>query len=70
MQEFLSLPPINLAIRNNYSEPAPRPPDLWRDDLWPDDRPPDTCDPSNPRQALLTFPWTATFTLYTCSSAA
>ncbi len=62
-QESLSLPPIYLAIRTNYSEPAPQPPPEAESDR----QLPATCDPSDPKLAVLTFPYTATFTLFTCS---
>ncbi|PRW44493.1 senescence-specific cysteine protease SAG39-like [Chlorella sorokiniana] len=61
-QAYLSLPPIYLVTRTNYTEPTAQPPAEWETD-----RPvPATCNASDPSQAWLTFPWSATFTLYTC----
>lgn len=61
VQDGLELPPIYFAVRDNYSEPTSQPPPQTEEE-----RPlPDTCDPQDPKQASLAFPWSAVFTFYT-----
>lgn len=62
LQEGLPLPPIYLAVRSNYSEPSPQPPPPSEEERAT----PASCNPNDPAQASLTFPWSGVFTFYTC----
>lgn len=62
LQGGLPLPPIYIAERTSYSEPSSEPPPPSEEER----QLPATCDPQDPAQASLTFPWSAVFTFYTC----
>lgn len=63
VQGGLSLQPIYFALKTNYSEPGASQPLPSAEE----DRPlPASCDPQDPAQASLAFPWSAVFTFYTC----